>query len=204
MKMKEVCARTGLTERAVRFYVREGLIAPPAQERGGRIWLDFSEENVARLRSIATLRKAGFTIDEIRSMGRDFQKNAPHAAFALRQRLREAIESYERLSRTDTVQAADLEQYAALLEQEVRDRPLPHTDRTRAAPINGSDLVEWLCMLGMVYLFWRLYACLMDRLFFITNIVVYLMPFVIILLPISLILGSRAGKWLYRHFEYVP
>ena len=35
MKMKEVCAATGLTERAVRFYVQEGLAAPDAQRRGG-------------------------------------------------------------------------------------------------------------------------------------------------------------------------
>ena len=42
MKMKEVCAATGLTERAVRFYVQEKLVSPLAQRRGGRTWLDFS------------------------------------------------------------------------------------------------------------------------------------------------------------------
>ena len=35
MKMKEVCTASGLTERAVRFYVQEGLAAPDAQRRGG-------------------------------------------------------------------------------------------------------------------------------------------------------------------------
>ena len=40
--------------------------------------------------------------------------------------------------------------------------------------------------------------------FFITNILIFLMPFVILFLPAALILGSKAGKWLCRHFEYVP
>ena len=42
MKMKEVCTATGLTERAVRFYVQEQLVTPQSQQRGGRTWLDFS------------------------------------------------------------------------------------------------------------------------------------------------------------------
>lgn len=71
MKMKEICEATGLTERAVRFYVQEQLVMPHTQRRGGRTWLDFSETDVERLRAIAVLRKAGFTIEEIRSMGKE-------------------------------------------------------------------------------------------------------------------------------------
>ena len=115
MKMKEVCTATGLTERAVRFYVQEQLVTPQAQRRGGRTWLDFSEADVERLKAIATLRKAGFTVEEIRSMGEDFSQNAPNAAFALRQRLQAAIDAYDRLRFTDTAQADNLEDYAALL-----------------------------------------------------------------------------------------
>lgn len=74
MKMKDVCKATGLSERAVRFYVQEQLVIPQSQRRSGRTWLDFSEEDVKRLRAIAVLRKAGFTIEEIRSMGLDYQK----------------------------------------------------------------------------------------------------------------------------------
>ena len=36
------------------------------------------------------------------------------------------------------------------------------------------------------------------------RLIVFLMPFVILFLPAALILGSKAGKWLCRHFEYVP
>lgn len=204
MKMKEICEATELTERAVRFYVQEQLVTPHAQRRGGRTWLDFSETDVERLQAIAVLRKAGFTIEEIRSMGLNFQKNAPDAAFALRRRLREAIDSYERLSSVDTVQADSLEHYAALLEKEVHGQPVPPSDQIRFCLSDCSDKIEWLCMLGMVYLFWRVYVYLVDQLFFITNILILVMPFVILPLPLALILGSKAGKWLCCHFEYIP
>ena len=204
MKMKEICEATGLTERAVRFYVQEQLLTPHAQRRGGRTWLDFSAADVERLQAIAVLRRAGFTIEEIRSMSLDFQKNAPDAAFALRRRLREAIDSYERLSSVDTVQADSLEHYAALLEEEVRRQPVPPSDQVRYCLSGWSDKIEWLCMLSMVYLFWCVYVWLVDQLFFIRNILILIMPFVILPFPVALILGSKAGKWLCRHFEYIP
>ncbi|WP_130868242.1 MerR family transcriptional regulator [Intestinimonas massiliensis (ex Afouda et al. 2020)] len=212
MKMKEVCTATGLTERAVRFYVQEQLVIPQSQRRGGRTWLDFSPADVDRLRAIAVLRKAGFTLEEIRSMVQDFQKNAPGAAFALRQRLREAIESYERLSRTDTAQADGLEDYAALLEQEVRDAPLPKADQRPISRLNWASIIETVSMILFVCVAWRLYVYLIDcgsnvsALFSIAawNPLMVILPFVVLILPIGLVLGSKAGKWLYRHFEYVP
>ena len=215
MKMKEVCAATGLTERAVRFYVQEQLVNPQSQRRGGRTWLDFSEPDVERLRAIGILRKAGFTIDEIRSMGQDFPNNAPGAAFALRRRLQEAIDASERLRRIDTAQADGLESYASLLEAEVKDQPLPDYDGpcTRQIDIDAwHDRVEWLLMLGAVWLFWRLYNgavdLLSDRFTLLSiafwNPLVYFLLFVILPLPIAIVLGSGAGKWLCRHFEYVP
>ena len=213
MKIKDVCKATGLSERAVRFYVQEQLVIPQSQRRGGRTWLDFSEEDVERLRAIAVLRKAGFTIEEIRSMGLDYQKNAPAAAFALRQRLRAAIDFYERVSSADTAQADNLENYAALLKQEVACRNLPSTDQCRpAARLNWESIWENLCMILAVILAWRLYARLVNALsgcsdlFFYAfmNVLVVILPFVVLILPIALVLGSKAGKWLYQHFEYVP
>lgn len=163
MKIKEVCVQTGLTERAVRFYVQEKLVVPLAQRRGGRTWLDFSPADVDRLKAISTLRKAGFTLEEIRSMTHDFRKNAPEAAFALRQRLRESI-------------------------------------------------LETLCMILCVLGAWRLYAFLWDTLsdasFYVAfaawNPLMVILPFLVLILPIALVVGSKLGKWFYRHFEYVP
>ena len=212
MKMKEVCTATGLTERAVRFYVQEQLVIPQSQCRGGRTWLDFSDADVERLKAIATLRKAGFTVEEIRSMGENFSQNAPTAAFALRQRLRKAIDSYECLSRTDTAQADGLEDYAALLEQEVQDTPLPKADQQPVSRLNWASIIETVSMILFVLGAWRLYAYLIDcgsnasALFSIAawNPLMVILPFVVLVLPIGLALGSKVGKWLYRHFEYVP
>lgn len=213
MKMKEVCIATGLTERAVRFYVQEQLVIPQSQRRGGRTWLDFSPADVDRLRAIAVLRKAGFTLEEIRSMAQDFPQNAPDAAFALRHRLQAAIDAYDRLRFTDTTQANNLEDYAALLEREVACRSLPSTDQCRPATwLNWESIWENLCMVLAVILAWWLYACLVNALssfsdlffYVFMNVLVVILPFVVLILPIALVLGSKAGKWLYQHFEYVP
>ncbi|MBM6665216.1 MerR family transcriptional regulator [Flavonifractor plautii] len=212
MKMKEVCAQTGLTERAVRFYVQEKLVVPLAQRRGGRTWLDFSPADVDRLKAISTLRKAGFTLEEIRSMITDFSKNASGAAFSLRQRLQAAIDAYDKLRFTDTAQANGLEDYAALLEREVKGRPIPESDRVHGNPDGWFAGAEAFCMVWAVYFMFRLYVFLLDHFSDYSallqaaawNPLVFVLLFVVIPLPIALVLGSKAGKWICRHLEYIP
>lgn len=212
MKMKEVCAQTGLTERAVRFYVQEKLVVPLAQRRGGRTWLDFSPADVDRLKAISTLRKAGFTLEEIRSMITDFSKNASGAAFSLRQRLQAAIDAYDKLRFTDTAQVNGLEDYAALLEREVKGRPIPESDRVHGNPDGWFDGAEAFCMVWAVYFMFRLYVFLLDHFSDYSallqaaawNPLVFVLLFVVIPLPIALVLGSKAGKWICRHLEYIP
>ena len=75
MKIKQICELTGLTDRAVRFYIEEGLASPAYTENYlGRRSFDFTEEDAAHLTSIATLRKFGFTVEEIRRMIADPQE----------------------------------------------------------------------------------------------------------------------------------
>lgn len=68
MKMKEVCDKTGLTERAVRFYVAKGLVSPELIVRNDREYREYSREDVQTLRDISDLRKLSFSIEEILSM----------------------------------------------------------------------------------------------------------------------------------------
>ena len=69
MKIKEVCSATGLTDKAIRFYISKELISPDFTENhSGRKSYDFSEEDVKVFSDIATLRKAGFTVEEIRQI----------------------------------------------------------------------------------------------------------------------------------------
>ena len=86
MKMKEVCALTGLSERAIRLYCEEGLLVPEKSEVRGRVYLEFSDAHVDELRQIADLRAVGFSIEEIRVM-----KNEPHLIGSTVHGLRERI-----------------------------------------------------------------------------------------------------------------
>lgn len=63
--MKQVCQRTNLTERTVRYYVERGLISPRTETQRGRRYIFFSERDVENLLLIAELRKLLFSIEDI-------------------------------------------------------------------------------------------------------------------------------------------
>lgn len=67
-KMKDVCRMTGLTEKAVRFYIAEGLITPQTEAGLHYRSFRFSESDVERLRDISALRNAEFSVADIRAM----------------------------------------------------------------------------------------------------------------------------------------
>ena len=68
MTRKEVCTATGLSIKTLRLYEEKRLIAPERQYRNGREYRVYTPELVAQLQQIATLRRALFTMDEIKSM----------------------------------------------------------------------------------------------------------------------------------------
>lgn len=68
MKINEACKRTGLSERAIRFYVEKGLLKPKSQIINGRTTIEYSEADIEVLRDIATLRNAEFSIADILAM----------------------------------------------------------------------------------------------------------------------------------------
>lgn len=69
MKIKEVITKTGLTDRAIRLYIEKDLIKPEYDENyNGRKSIDFSEKDVEQLENIALLRKADFSIPEIKAL----------------------------------------------------------------------------------------------------------------------------------------
>ena len=71
MRISEVCKRTGLTERTIRYYEEEGLISPEKEERGGRIYRNYSEQEVSELETISSLRKLLFSVEEIKPWCKD-------------------------------------------------------------------------------------------------------------------------------------
>ena len=64
--IKEVEARVGVTRKNIRFYEKEGLLAPRRQAGNG--YRDYTEEEVARLERIKLLRKLDVPLEEIAAM----------------------------------------------------------------------------------------------------------------------------------------
>jgi len=128
MKMKEVCERTGLTERTVRFYMQKGLISPSGEWRNGREYSDFSEEDIELLRAIATLRELSFSIEDILSMQRDAAA-IPSIVSARREAAREEHQSAENayavLSRLDAEGVSGILALAGRAREAAAYRPHP-------------------------------------------------------------------------------
>ena len=66
MKIKEVSERTGLTKKTIRYYEAEGLLSPEKQWQNGREYRNYSEADIQQLTKIAALRRARFSVEEIR------------------------------------------------------------------------------------------------------------------------------------------
>lgn len=94
MKISEVCARTGLTDRTVRFYIEKGLLKKSAQHINGRNCRDYDEDDIRILTNISTLRKAGFSIQDILDMQNKPEK-VNRIITAHSERLQQACEEYE-------------------------------------------------------------------------------------------------------------
>jgi len=82
MLIHEVCKVTGLTKKAIDYYIEKGLIAPSILENGYR---SFDRNDVERLKKIAVLRKLGLGTDEIKSVLSDGSGNALHTLAVRRQ-----------------------------------------------------------------------------------------------------------------------
>ncbi len=130
MKIKEVCERTGLTRRAVRFYEEKGLISPEIREENE--YRDYTETDVRRLQLVARLRGYRFSVEEIRRLLERPQET--QAVFAAhRQELADEqeegaaiLESLERLRLPDSGAPESL--YEALCRAEDEGAALPPRD----------------------------------------------------------------------------
>ena len=63
--VKHTAARVGLSARTLRFYDRIGLVCPPRNERGYRV---YAPEDEARLRFVRRAKALGFSLEEIRDL----------------------------------------------------------------------------------------------------------------------------------------
>ena len=106
MRIKEVCERTGLTDRAIRLYMENGLVSPKQESNYmGRCSYTFSEEDARILEAVATLRRADFSIADIVKM-KESPESLPNIVARHRQKLAEDITAKQNI-------LASLKQYDA-------------------------------------------------------------------------------------------
>lgn len=97
MTIKEVEAYTGLSRSNIRFYEKEGLIAPVRTENNG--YRNYSEEDVEDIKKIACLRTLGISVEKIHEI-MEGEASLYGTLTEQRMRLREQIED---LSKAETV-----------------------------------------------------------------------------------------------------
>ena len=132
MKMKDVIEQTDLTDRAIRLYMENDLISPSCRENyAGRKNIEFSDKDVEVLKNIATLRKAGFSINEIKLLK---QGTVP-----CRQTVEEFIEKttakiesdkavVEKLEAVVTDENLSVEKICASLNSATEEKEIPESD----------------------------------------------------------------------------
>ncbi len=94
MRIKEAAERSGLTEKAIRLYEEKGLITPAMTEINGRKFRDYDEATVAKLTTIAGLRRSFFSMEQIAAM-QENPARIPEIFTAYRDELKE---QYDRLA----------------------------------------------------------------------------------------------------------
>ncbi len=65
MLIGEIAKRVGITKEAVRHYVDIGLLKPTPKQAGSRIYNDFSDRDLERLKWVIMGKSLGFTLTEI-------------------------------------------------------------------------------------------------------------------------------------------
>ena len=144
MKIKQVCEATGLTDRAIRYYIEEGLVFPAYMENYmGRRAYDFTEADVTALNHIATLRKFGFTVEEIRRILADPQESVAIVGDVRARKeetLRQEGENLDALARLEAEKAYTVAELAERLAEPVREVAVPAEDRR----------IDWRALTGNI------------------------------------------------------
>ena len=145
MKIKEVIAATGLTDRAIRLYIENGLVTPENQKSyTGRNHYNFTQEDIACLEQIAMLRKADFSLEQIKALqqGGDAARlvlleylSAKQASVVMGQRIIDALKD-------DSAQeSVTMESVCAKIKESMENTPLPEADKKGT---KGERVEKWL------------------------------------------------------------
>ncbi len=148
VKIKEVIAQTGLTDRAIRLYIENGLVSPENQKSyTGRNHYAFTQKDVQLLNQIAILRKADFSIEQIKIL-----QNDGEAAWACLQQYldskRKAITDGQKMvAALETLAPRNIQimdSICSTIEHSLGQSTLPEEDRNYLLEEDNERCVIWM------------------------------------------------------------
>ena len=178
MKMKDVITETGLTDRAIRLYIENGLVSPSCSESyAGRKNIEFSAEDIAKLNNIATLRKAGFSIAEIKLMSSG-QVPCRETVCEFIEKTTAKIESdktvVERLEAVVTSEDLSLEKICESLNSTTKEKEIPESD----IKLSLAEKIEkyFFILVSVAGFLWLIIALAIQSFILVTSELRYIIP----------------------------
>lgn len=204
MKIKEICRKTGLTDRTIRYYIEEQLISPFYTENYlGRKSFDFSQEDLERLKNIATLRAFGFSVEEIKELSLG-ECDGIQIVETVKKRAGESLDESRRrlsaLSALDLSDGADLSTLAEKLSRhgvELENEREKRGFRNRFLSLLGSValfLAVWLPIISAIAVFFVKFSVLkapIVRPLFVVLTLICFLPSMLAVLIFGKLKGSK-------------
>ncbi|MBR4050822.1 MAG: MerR family transcriptional regulator [Clostridia bacterium] len=132
MKIKEVTQLTGLTDKAIRLYIENGLVSPSiSEDYSGRRKIDFSQADADRLKNVAVLRKAGFSMNGIKQIisgGEAAESTVKAFIEETKEQISQQSDTVAILENADFEQGITLESLCAVLVNSAVEKPVPKED----------------------------------------------------------------------------
>lgn len=145
MKIKEVIAVTGLTDRAIRLYIEHGLVTPENQKSyTGRNNYNFTQADIDCFEQIAMLRKADFSLEQIKilKLGGESAREvlleyltAKQESVFVGQKIVEALKGFS------VQESVTMESVCAKIKESIENTPLPEADKKET---KGERVEKWL------------------------------------------------------------
>lgn len=147
MKIKEIVTATGLTDRAIRLYIEHGLLEPDIKENySGRKSVEFSAEDVEKLKRISLLRRAGFSIPQIKAL----DVGGEEAEKALREFMDDKRRQHELDGKVlESLSVIDMESDVTLegVAERLTDEMLEGAENEDLKPTGGKIWVSVVCVI---------------------------------------------------------
>jgi DNA-binding transcriptional MerR regulator len=161
LKIKEVIAATGLTDRAIRLYIENGLVTPENEKSyNGRNNYNFTQTDIEHFEQIALLRKADFSLEQIKTL-KSGGGSAKEVLIAYLATKKESVVTGQKivdaLKDIPQQEIVTIDYVCEKIKASFENTPLPDADRKAT---KGELLEKWLMRIpAIIFLaFWGLFG----------------------------------------------